>query len=114
MRAVRRKSGFFFWNQNLGGTKSIVHEKKKSMRHTTFLKLQDLWKNLDEDLPFCTKHIESDIYSILKSSNAEEHTVLKPLIQQWLNFRTTLLASVDDDKNSHLSHLKDWIKHCES
>lgn len=82
------------------------------MKHTTFFKLQDLWKNLDEDLPFCTRHIESDIWSILQKSSPEEHTLLKPIIQQWLNFRTTLLGSNHDVENHHLSELKDWIKRC--
>ena len=84
--------------------------KKENMRHKTLFKLQDLWKNLDEDLPFCTKHIESDIYSILQDSNSEEYTSLKPFIRQWLNFRTTLLASEQDDDNRILKNLEQWLE----
>ena len=82
------------------------------MRHTTFLKLQNLWKNLDEDLPFCTKCVESDIYSLLQKSDPKEYTILKPMIQQWLNFRTTILASEKDTENPFLNKLQEWIKNC--
>lgn len=80
------------------------------MKHNTFSKLQDLWKNLDEDLPFCNKHIESDIWSLLQGSNSEEHYLLKPSIRQWINFRTTLLASDQDDDNYFLKKLKHWLE----
>lgn len=82
------------------------------MKHLTFLRLQELWKNSNQDLPFCTQYIESDIWAVLQTSNSEEHTFLKPYVRQWLNFRTTLLASEQDVDNCFLNNLNKWLETC--